>query len=393
MKTVKQIKIFIAHPEDIVDELSSIQLITDEINKTSGKQNSYHLDLLNWKTDTYTQVGTDAEEVILNQLEGEYDILVGLLWRIIGTPTKRDKSGTIEEINRSVSNKEKERLIYFKTTPPDNLNKIDIDQLSKINSFKKELSLKGVLYKEFNTITSFESQFRINLSNMIVDQFINIEKESTEIIVNTSNDEKYSSITNLINEVENKDESALEVDIVEVTLKSTSSLDKITASIESITISLTDLGTNITKRTKELNKFNNIKDNRLRISKVSTTANLLANELDEFNNHINNELPNFSKNFVAVGKTYSNIVLAASAYDSEVAIGMKETAITFRDAVEISNEGCANLLREIMKWPPVNLKFNKSKRETELTLKNLTKEMLEGLILLNEAVISMPNNN
>lgn len=386
MKEIKQIKIFISCPGDIIDELSSIQLIIEEINKTSGKQNLYNLELLNWKTDTYTQVGTDAQEVITNQLESEYDILVGLLWQKIGTPTKREKSGTIEEINRAISNDEKEQLIYFKTTPPDNLNLIDPDQLSKINSFKKELSSKGVLYKEFISTINFESLFRINLTNLIIEQVLAPKKRLAETKPSKTNEDKYSSITDLITEVENKDEDTLGLDIFNLVEETTSYLNMISASLSSMTNSLKDLTTNLTKRTEELRKFIKIKDDRLRISKVKTVANLLANELDEFNNRINNELPVFSENFTAVGHAYSKVMLAASSYDYEDTSGIKESAIKFRDSVEDSTEGCATLLRAVMKWPPVNPKFNKSKRETELTLKNLTKEMLEGLILLNEAI-------
>lgn len=386
MKEIKQIKIFISCPEDIIDELSSIQLITEEINKTSGKQNSYNLELLNWKTDTYTQVGTDAQEVITHQLESEYDILVGLLWQKIGTPTKRDKSGTIEEINRAISNEEKEQLIYFKTTPPDNLNLINPDQLTKINSFKKELSSKGVLYKEFISTRNFESLFRINLTNLIIEQVLAPKKRLAETKPSKTNEDKYSSITDLITEVEDKDEDTLGLDIFNLVEETTSYLNMISASLSSMTNSLKDLTTNLTKRTGELRKFIKIKDDRLRISKVKTVANLLANELDEFNNRINNELPVFSENFTSVGHAYSKVMLAASSYDYGDTSGIKESAIKFRDSVEDSTESCATLLRAVMKWPPVNPKFNKSKRETELTLKNLTKEMLEGLILLNEAI-------
>jgi len=386
MKDFKQIKVFISCPGDIIDELNSIRIITEEINKTAGKQNSYNLELLNWKTDTYTQVGSDAQEVINKQLESEYDILVGLLWQKIGTPTKRDKSGTIEEINLAISNKDKEQLIYFKTTPPDNLNLIDIDQLSKINSFKRELSDKGLLYKEFNSISNFESLFRINLTNLIIDKVLSQKQEIEKKLSVIQPNDKYSSINDLITEVENKDESILDLDIFELAEETESYINMISSSLNSMTNTITDLATILTKRTEELNRFKKIKDERLKISKAKTIINLLANELDEFNNRINNELPIFSENFTEFGHAYSKLMIVAANYDNNDTSELNQSAIEFRDSVEFATEGCASLLREIVKWPPVNSKFNKSKRETELCLKTLTKELLEGLILLNETI-------
>lgn len=177
MRRINQIKIFISYPGDIEDELNSIEQIVHEINKTTGEQNKFNLELLNWKSDTYTQIGEDVQDVINKQIDPQYDILIGLLWQKVGTPTKRDKSGTIEEINRAISNNDVEQLIYFKTTPPENLDQIDIDQLLKIRQFKNDLTTKGVLYKEFNSIKKFESIFRINLTNLIIDKIIT-SKES-----------------------------------------------------------------------------------------------------------------------------------------------------------------------------------------------------------------------
>ena len=69
MKQIQQIKLFISCPGDIKDELDSIRLIIEEINKTSGRQNGYMIECLNWNVDTYSQIGDDPQEVINNQLD------------------------------------------------------------------------------------------------------------------------------------------------------------------------------------------------------------------------------------------------------------------------------------------------------------------------------------
>jgi len=387
MKQIQQIKLFISCPNDIKDEIDSIRFIVEEINKTVGEQNSYTIDCLNWTIDTYTQVGEDPQAVINDQVEGEYDILVGLLWQKIGTPTKRDKSGTIEEINRAIADPIKEKLIYFKTTSPENLNQIDLDELGKINIFKKDLSGKGVLYKEFNSIKEFESLFRINVMNLISDKLLFKSDPKAMVTTHKLTTEKYQPISDLIREVEIKSEN-IEVDlnVFEFVEKLLSSLEIVGSSMQSMTNTTNHLTAKLDERTDEINKYLAIKDDRLRMAKGKIVVNLLADELDEYNNRTNNELKTFSENFQSIGPTYSKIMQFATTHDLPNTAILRTSVVEFRDSIERLTENTANVLRHVLKWPVLTPKFGKSKRETELALKNITKELLEGLKLLDEAI-------
>ncbi|GGK15521.1 hypothetical protein GCM10007962_07240 [Yeosuana aromativorans] len=388
MKQIKEIKLFVSCPSDIVDELDSVKLVVEDINKTMGEQNSYVLKLLNWKTDTYTQIGSDAQEVINNQIESQYDILVGLVWLKLGTPTKRDKSGTVEEINRALKNNEKEQLIYFKTAPPTDITKINPEELKKINQFKNELGDKGVLYHEFSSTTKFESLFRIQLTKLIYDKLSNkdITKNADSRGLSEIVEDKYSHITNLIAEVENFDERIIELDIFNSVEVAESHLNLVTTSLNSMSESMNDWTIKMESRSKEMNVVNNIKDQRLKLSKQKIIINLLASELLDFNNRIKNELPIFSENFRKVGSSYSNVLLIAKSFNTNEVEGIKESAKSLLISSENSLESLATLLKTIMELPPLNFKFNKAKRETEITIKDLTLETMEGIKLLNEAL-------
>lgn len=389
MKQVKQIKLFISCPGDITHELDSIKLVVDEINKTAGEQNSYVLRLLNWKTDTYTQIGSDAQEVINTQIEKQYDILIGLLWLRLGTPTKRDKSGTVEEINRALNNNEKEQLIYFKTASPADITKINPEELLEINQFKQDLGNKGVLYHEFPSTSKFETLFRIQLTKLIFDKLSgsdttpnNLDNENLPEIV----EDKYSHITSLIAEVENFDEKEVEIDIFNTVEIAQTHLNLVTTSLTSMSESMNDWTLKMESRTKEINTINNIKDERLKVAKQKTVINLLATELLDFNNRIQNELPIFSENFRKVGSSYSKVFLIAKSFNAGEVDSIKESARGLLEASESSLEGLASMLRSIMEFPPLNFKFNKAKREAEITIKDLTVETMEGVKLLNEAL-------
>lgn len=386
MKQIQLIKLFISCPGDIKDEKDSIRLIVEEVNKTTGKQNSYIVECLNWTIDTYTQIGEDPQDVINRQLETEYDILVALLWQRLGTPTKRDKSGTVEEINRAIAAKTKEVLVYFKTTPPENLNLIDTEQLNKVNLFKGELTEKGLLYKEFNTIENFESLFRINIINLINDRLL-AKNIDTISISEVSNNDRYAYISGIIDEVEqNVQDREYDLDVFALVEQLMSSQGILISSLDSISNSIADLTLKMNNRTRELNTFNNIRDVRLRMQKTQIIVNLFAAELSEFNGRISQETPGFSDNFLSLVPIYSKILLFASNSESEEDAVLKDSLVNLRKNVHEATTKCAEFLEQIVKWPSMTPRFNKSKRQTEEVLKNLTKHMLEGLKLLDEVL-------
>jgi hypothetical protein len=380
MKEIKRIKIFISCPSDVKNEVDSIRLIIEEINKTDGEFNNYNLALINWKQDTYTAIGEDAQAVINDQVEKEYDVLVGLLWLKVGTPTKRDKSGTIEEINRALANLDKKLLIYFNTSPPENINDINTSELAEINNFKKELGGKGVLYKEFNSLPAFESLFRINITRLIHENLLS--DKNTPVVSN----DKYKHIENLIETIESRDSLIEDIDFYKLLEEGESFLNIVTSSLSSITNSLNDFTMKIGKRTAEIDQINGLSDTKLKFKKYKIVFNLLSKEIDEFSNRINTELPSFSKNFLAIGPTYSKILQLQESNESSDASALKKELTDLTSSIEYAVTNGASLLESVMKWPLVNFKFNKSKRGIEDALKNLIKEMLEGLKLINEAI-------
>ncbi len=391
MKEIKLIKIFASSPSDVYDELNSIKLAVDEINKTVGKQNSFIVEILNWQEDTYSLKGEDAQDVINQQIDSEYDILISVMWMKAGTPTKRDQSGTIEEINRALSNN-KRFLIYFKTAPPSNLKDIVPDEITKINGFKEALGEKGVLYKEFNTISNFEKLLRIHLTNLIIDKVLkDNENQGIEVIEVIAKDEKkngkYSHISSLIQNIENYDES-MDLDIFAATEVASSQLNVVTSSLNSMTMAMNDWKDKMEIRTKEINRVNNISDFRLKTKKSKIVINLVADELLQFNNRIEREIPIYSENFKKVGESYTRILMISKSFNSNNNdfIELKESVTSFLETSEFALEQSAQLLQTIHNWPPLNNKFNTAKRTTELTLSNLTKEMMEGIILLQDSL-------
>ena len=233
--------------------------------------------------------------------------------------------------------------------------------------------------------------FRLNLSSLIKDKFIDEQKpiQSSTEIVKAAKDGKYQNIVSLIDEIENSTKDNFEdLDIFEMNENGYECFEKITDNLKTITGYLNNLTQNLNKGTAEINQANNIKDTRLKLSKAKQVVNRLSRELDQFNNEINSELPDFSENLKEVGKATSDILMTLRSYNQTEDNDVEENTLAYRNSMESAMNSTADMLKEVMQWPPINLKFNTSKRNTEVTLKDLIKEIMFGLELIDEALES-----
>lgn len=219
---------------------------------------------------------------------------------------------------------------------------------------------------------------------MIIDKIINKETTKVEVIQNKS--DKYANIIDLISEVESRDQSYIDIDVLGLFEEAQSSLENITFTLGSMSNTMEFVTGKLNLRTNELNKINKIKDTRLRNTKAILSIGNLSSELVEFSSRIDIDVPIFAKNFKQIGKFYSKILLAFSGNESDDFINMKIQMGAFRNNVELALENSAVLLKAVSGFPVINSKFNQSKRQAELSIKNITKELLDGLMLLDEAI-------
>jgi hypothetical protein len=88
------------------------------------------------------------------------DLLVGIFWTRLGSPTGVAASGTVEEIEEHIK-AGKPAMLYFSRAPavPDSL---DHEQYSKLKEFKTWAMSKG-LVAEFDSVEEFRDNFRRDL--------------------------------------------------------------------------------------------------------------------------------------------------------------------------------------------------------------------------------------
>lgn len=149
---VKLYRVLLASPRDVADER---EIVREEINRW----NSLHsLDTkivllpVGWETEATPDLQARGQAIINRQLVDTSDLLIGIFWTRIGTPTPEAESGTVEEIERFIS-EGKRCIIYFsdKAVSP---SKIDQQQYEGLKSYRQELSQRG-LTGSFNNADEF----------------------------------------------------------------------------------------------------------------------------------------------------------------------------------------------------------------------------------------------
>lgn len=101
MKTVQLIKVFIASPGDVSDQRDEVEKIIWDWNNEHTDSTNVILMPIRWENNSsaYYAIDKDGQAVINEQILKTSDILIAIFGNRIGTRTKNNKSGTVEEIN------------------------------------------------------------------------------------------------------------------------------------------------------------------------------------------------------------------------------------------------------------------------------------------------------
>jgi hypothetical protein len=137
--------VLIGSPSDLERERKAVRDAIYEWNELHAEAEQTVLLPVMWETHSTPKHGEPAQSVINRDLVDKCDLLIGMFWSKLGTPTGAAESGTVEEIDRMAENG-KEVMLYFSERRVA-LNKIDTDQLDRLREFKQETYAKGLCGK------------------------------------------------------------------------------------------------------------------------------------------------------------------------------------------------------------------------------------------------------
>lgn len=152
----KVFNVMIASPGDVSSERTIIRDVIYEWNAVHSESRNIVLLPVGWETHSSPEMGGQAQEIINNQVLDRCDLLVGVFWTRIGTPTTEYASGTVEEIEEHIKS-DKPAMLYFSSQPVA-LDTVEPEQYAQLKAFKESCQSRS-LYESYDSRSSFKDKF------------------------------------------------------------------------------------------------------------------------------------------------------------------------------------------------------------------------------------------
>lgn len=173
---VTEIVVFISSPDEVKPErqaaLKIIRNMKDEARSRGMSLQGYDQKFVPPKAVKDPRKG--AQDVIIQDDRfSTCHLLVVLFWRRLGSPTPREKSGTVEEFKEALKRSEKtgspEVFVYFKDIDPFCL-KQPCSQIKALQKFRRDEAEKVVFGAAFESVKDFEEKFENDLRDFLTRQ-------------------------------------------------------------------------------------------------------------------------------------------------------------------------------------------------------------------------------
>lgn len=148
--------VMIASPGDVKSERLTVRDVIYEWNAVHSQSRKIVLLPIGWDTHSSPEMGTSPQEIINSQVLDKCDVLVGVFWTRLGTPTKEFDSGTVEEIEKHIGTG-KPTMLYF-SSQPVNIETVDLEQYKSLKKFKESCKSRG-LHESYDSCSDFKEKF------------------------------------------------------------------------------------------------------------------------------------------------------------------------------------------------------------------------------------------
>jgi hypothetical protein len=159
-------RVLIASPSDVLEEREAAVRVMQDWNNLHSDNRRVVVLPLRWETHTAPEYNVRPQEAINRRIVDDCDLLVGIFWTRLGTPTGEADSGTLEEIER-VAKAGKPVMLYFSHVPIDP-NQVAPEQMEKLKHFKERIS-SNALVETFGSSLNFRDKFASELELKIRD--------------------------------------------------------------------------------------------------------------------------------------------------------------------------------------------------------------------------------
>lgn len=162
------LRVLIASPSDTSAYRQVIAEVIEEWNSLNAETDAIILLTVRWERDATPEMGDRPQGIINRQLVETSDVLVGVFWNRLGTPTSEAESGTAEEIER-FNDAGKPALLYFshEAVSPD---LVEPEQLARVREFRKRVAERALLV-DFGSEEDLRRRAMVDLTRTIRNRF------------------------------------------------------------------------------------------------------------------------------------------------------------------------------------------------------------------------------
>jgi hypothetical protein len=149
------VPVMIASPGDVIEERDVIRSVIHDWNDVNAQASNVMLVAVGWDTHSSPELGARPQELINKRILEDCDLLIGVFWTRLGTPTGKAASGTVEEIEEHVA-AGKPAMIYFSSKPvaPDS---IDANQYAQVKEVRAKWQGQGLI-ETYESVGEFRSK-------------------------------------------------------------------------------------------------------------------------------------------------------------------------------------------------------------------------------------------
>ena len=162
------VRVFLASPGDTEDERETARTAVARWNVEHAADEKVVLLPVGWETDSIPEWGEHPQSILNRQLLDACDVLVGIFWTRLGTPTQDGESGTVEEIERFATSS-KPVLLYF-CRKHAAIASIDTEQLDAVREFETACRDRA-LYDTYGDTAEFAAKLARALTRVVRDRF------------------------------------------------------------------------------------------------------------------------------------------------------------------------------------------------------------------------------
>jgi hypothetical protein len=182
---VTAVNVMIASPGDVPDERAIIRVQIQKWNDAHAQERRLVLLPVGWESHSSPVMGDRAQAIINEEVLAQCDLLVGVFWTRLGTPTGDSASGTVEEINTHIE-AGKPAMLYFSNAPV-RLDSVDHENYKKLQSFKHDCMQRGLI-ETYDSIPDFREKFSRQLAHRVAQAFHGLEIAGSSLFVSGDQD-------------------------------------------------------------------------------------------------------------------------------------------------------------------------------------------------------------